>query len=96
MFAEQMLDMNISKPFSRFAPEAYDAIWSIALALKGAKDRWENEKKGKKKFKKKLELFDYTRKDLAMDFLEQFGLLKFQGISVRIFKRNINTKKTEV
>ena len=84
MFADQMLNMNISRPFSRFAPNSYDAIWSIALALKGAKDRWKNDKKGRKNVKKRLELFDYTRKDLAMDFLEQFSLLKFQGISVSI------------
>lgn len=85
MFATQMLSMNISKPFSRFAPEAYDAIWSIALALRGAQDQWSNEeKRSRKRVKKKLELFDYTRKDLAMDFLEQFGRLKFQGISVSI------------
>lgn len=75
--------MNITKPFSRFAPETYDAVWSIALALKGAEELWRNESKlNKKRKRKKLDGFDYTRKDLAKDFLEQFSRLKFQGISV--------------
>lgn len=75
--------MNITKPFSRFAPETYDAVWSIALALKGAEELWRNDSKlNKKRKRKKLEFFDYTRKDLAEDFLEQFSRLKFQGISV--------------
>lgn len=89
--------MNITKPFSRFAPETYDAVWSIALALKGAEDLWRNEDPTANetattktsstvaKKLKKLKLFDYTRKDLAQDFLEQFGRLKFQGISVMLF-----------
>lgn len=77
--------MNVTKPFSRFAPETYDAVWSIALALKGAEELWRNESRlYKRRRRKKLELFDYTRKDLAMDFLEQFSHLKFQGISVKL------------
>ena len=88
--------MNVTKPFSRFAPETYDAVWSIALALKGAEELWKNEsrlisettpKSERKRKRKKLNLFDYTRKDLAQDFLEQFGRLKFQGISVMSFQK---------
>jgi gamma-aminobutyric acid type B receptor len=75
--------MNVTKPFSRFAPQTYDAVWSIALALKGAEELWRNEsRQNRKRKRKKLDAFDYTRKDLAKDFLEQFGRLKFQGISV--------------
>jgi gamma-aminobutyric acid type B receptor len=83
LFEQELSSMNISKPFSRFAPETYDAVWSIALALKGADEMWRNEsRQNRKRKRKKLELFDYTRKDLAGDFLEQFSRLKFQGISV--------------
>lgn len=76
--------MNVTKPFSRFAPETYDAVWSIALALKGAEELWQNESRamGKNRKRKKLDFFDYTRKDIAKDFLEQFSRLKFPGISV--------------
>lgn len=79
LFEQELSSMNISKPFSRFAPETYDAVWSIALALRGAEETWRNDSRQEMK---KLELFDYTRKDLAKDFLEQFSRLKFQGISV--------------
>lgn len=83
--------MNITKPFSRFAPETYDAVWSIALALKGAEELWRNESRlYKRRRRKKLELFDYHRKDLATDFLEQFSRLKFQGISVKLQQFNGN------
>lgn len=83
LFEQELLAMNITKPFSRFAPGTYDAVWSIALALKGAEELWRNESKlNKRRKRKKLEFFDYTRKDLAKDFLEQFSHLKFQGISV--------------
>lgn len=75
--------MNVTKPFSRFAPETYDAVWSIALALKGAEESWRNYSRlYPKRKRKKLDGFDYTRKDLAKDFVEQFSRLKFQGISV--------------
>jgi gamma-aminobutyric acid type B receptor len=73
--------MNVTKPFSRFAPETYDAVWSIALALKGAEESWKLLRNSKK-----LNSFDYTRKDLVKDFLSQFSKLKFQGISVSFFQ----------
>lgn len=83
LFEQELSSMNVSKPFSRFAPETYDAVWSIALALRGAEEMWRNDsRQNRKRKRKKLELFDYTRKDLAKDFLEQFSRLKFQGISV--------------
>lgn len=88
--------MNISKPFSRFVPETYDAVWSIALALKGAEETWRNEYKQNKTVKrKKLETFDYTSKNLTKDFLDQFSRLKFQGISVNTtifnYRQSINS-----
>lgn len=73
--------MNCSKPFSRFAPETYDAVWSIALTLKGAEEQWKMSRNNKK-----LKSFDYSRKDLVEDFLLQFSQLKFQGISVSKLK----------
>lgn len=88
LFEQELTSMNITKPFSPFAPETYDAVWSIALALKGAEELWQNESKlSQKRNRKKLDLFDYTRKDLVKDFLEQFSHLKFQGISVNNKKK---------
>jgi gamma-aminobutyric acid type B receptor len=75
--------MNVTKPFSRFVHTTYDAVWSIALALKSAEQSWRNESRvDKKRKRKKLDVFDYSRTDLAKDFVEQFRRLKFQGISV--------------
>lgn len=76
-FEKELMAMNITKPFSRFAPETYDAVWSIALTLKGAEEMWKLSRN-----RKKLKAFDYMRKDLVKDFLIQFSQLKFQGISV--------------
>lgn len=83
LFERELSSMNVSKPFSRFVHTTYDAVWSIALALKNAEQSWRNESKvNKKRKRKKLDFFDYTRKDFAKDFVEQFRRLKFQGISV--------------
>jgi hypothetical protein len=93
LFERELSSMNVTKPFSRFAPETYDAVWSIALALKGAEESWRNESSlGRRRRRKKLEVFDYTRNDLAKDFLEQFGRLKFQGISVMIRNAGFTTR----
>lgn len=79
--------MNVTKPFSRFVHTTYDAVWSIALALKSAQQLWKNESSiivsGKKRKGKRLDSFDYTKRDMAKDFVDQFRRLKFQGISVR-------------
>lgn len=78
--------MNVKKPFSRFVHTTYDAVWSIALALKNAEQLWRNESRtGHKKKLKGLYSFDYNRSDLAEDFVKQFGQLKFKGISVMRF-----------
>jgi hypothetical protein len=74
--------MNVDKPFSPFVHTAYDAVWSIALTLKYAKEMWQQEVNERKR--KKLNLFDYNRTDLAVDFMKQFQKLQFQGISVSI------------
>lgn len=80
MFESELSAMSIPKPYSRFIYNAYDAVWSIALALKRAEQVWLNETQASKN----LESFDYTRKDMAKEFLEQFSHLNFQGISVSI------------
>lgn len=83
LFENELSSMNVSKPFSRFVHTTYDAVWSIGLALKNAEQSWRNESKiNKKRKRKKLDFFDYTRRDFAKDFVEQFRRLKFQGISV--------------
>lgn len=38
MFISEMKSMNV--PLSRYAPQTYDAVWAIALALKGAETAW--------------------------------------------------------
>lgn len=84
--------MNVTKPFSRFVHTTYDAVWSIALALKSAQQLWKNESTiidgGKMRKGKRLESFDYTKRDMATDFVDQFRRLKFQGISVKFNLRN--------
>jgi len=85
LFEQELSSMNVPRPFSRFAPETYDAVWSIALALQGAERQWRNESANSHWRIKKLDVFDYTRQDLAKDFLRQFSHLKFQGVSVSNF-----------
>ena len=58
-------------------------MWSIALALRGAEEVWRNEfKLNKTKKRVKLDFFDYTRYDMANEFLNQFSRLNFLGVSV--------------
>ncbi|XP_037958848.1 gamma-aminobutyric acid type B receptor subunit 2 [Teleopsis dalmanni] len=61
---------------SRYAPQTYDAVWAIALALRAAEEHW-------RKFgiQSKLDSFDYTRSDMAWEFLQQMGKLNFLGVS---------------
>ena len=86
LFEKELSKMNVTKPFSRFVHTTYDAVWSIALALKSAEQLWRNESRvvGEKKKLKRLNSFDYNRSDLAEDFVKQFGMLKFKGISVML------------
>lgn len=71
-------ELNTSKqPLSRYAPQTYDAVWAIALALRGAEERWRKDDRETAK----LELFDYTRNDMSLEFLNQFSNLNFLGVS---------------
>lgn len=71
---------------SPYAPQTYDAVWAMALALKGAEERWRNDAIASSRKTTKNEMldrFDYTRQDMAAEFLRQFSQLSFMGISVR-------------
>ncbi|XP_030383827.1 gamma-aminobutyric acid type B receptor subunit 1 [Scaptodrosophila lebanonensis] len=61
---------------SRYAPQTYDAVWAIALALRAAEEQWRRDAK-----QSKLDGFDYTRSDMAWEFLQQLSKLHFLGVS---------------
>ncbi|KAH8413015.1 hypothetical protein KR009_007419, partial [Drosophila setifemur] len=61
---------------SQYAPQTYDAVWAIALALKAAEEHWRRNEE-----QSKLDGFDYTRSDMAWEFLQQLGKLHFLGVS---------------
>lgn len=71
---------------SQYAPQTYDAVWAMALALKGAEERWRGNRgplsSSSGGWNVKLDRFDYTRHDMAAEFLRQFSQLNFMGISV--------------
>lgn len=81
MFAEELASLNLPQPLSRYAPQTYDAVWAIALALRGAEERWQNQNDS---VQAKLDGFDYTRYDMALEFLQQFSRLNFLGVSVSV------------
>lgn len=62
---------------SQYAPQTYDAVWAIALALRAAEEHWRRNEE-----QSKLDGFDYTRSDMAWEFLQQLGKLHFLGVSV--------------
>lgn len=80
MFIDELNSMKVPHPLSRYAAQTYDAVWAIALALRGAEEKWKND--SATQFN--LERFDYTRSDMALEFLHQFGRLNFLGVSVCI------------
>lgn len=80
MFQNELRQMNVPPQLSRYAPQTYDAVWAIALAMRGAEEFWRNISSEQPK----LDRFDYTRYDMAMEFLHQFSQLKFLGVSVRL------------
>jgi len=67
----------LSLPVTRYAPQTYDAVWAIALALHGAQQKWET-----REFPIPLHHFDYNRRDMRQEFLSQLGQLDFLGVSV--------------
>lgn len=77
MFIEELMSLDVPQPLSRYAPQTYDAVWAIGLALQAAEERWRNDT-----MQPKLDKFDYTRYDMALEFLNQLGRLNFLGVSV--------------
>lgn len=75
MFQYELLSRN-KYPVSPYARQTYDATWSIGLVLSRAAERWR-----KKNSSISLENFDYTRYDMAKEFLSQFSQLNILGVS---------------
>lgn len=67
----------LSLPVTRYAPQTYDAVWAIAMALHGAQQKWET-----REFPTPLHHFNYNRGDMSEEFLSQLGQLDFLGVSV--------------
>ncbi|CAD6998932.1 unnamed protein product [Ceratitis capitata] len=68
--------LNTLSTVSTYAPQTYDAVWAIALALRAAEERWQ-----KLGMQSKLNQFDYVRADMAREFLQQMAKLEFLGVS---------------
>ncbi|KAM3963605.1 gamma-aminobutyric acid type B receptor subunit 3 [Aphomia sociella] len=86
MFYREMESIGVS--VSPYAPQTYDAVWAIALALSKAENLWRNLEMGdhngtlhKGGWKLGLGHFDYDRKDMAEEFLNQLANLSFLGVS---------------
>ncbi|CAG2062771.1 unnamed protein product [Timema podura] len=80
MFQEELEVLGL--PTTRFAPQTYDAVWAIALALREAQVKW------RRAFPRgpTLSHFDYGRRDMAEEFLMHLGQLNFLGVSVSEIK----------
>ncbi|PSN53730.1 hypothetical protein C0J52_02179 [Blattella germanica] len=50
----------LSLPVTRFAPQTYDAVWAIALALHGAQEKWERNN-----LHLSVHQFDYNRGEVC-------------------------------
>lgn len=85
MFVKELSSLDVPQPLSRYAPQTYDAVWAIALALRGAEEKWKNVST----VQSKLDGFDYTRYDMALEFLHQFSRLNFLGVSVSMNLRKV-------
>uniref|UniRef100_A0A1S4J7W5 G-protein coupled receptors family 3 profile domain-containing protein n=1 Tax=Culex quinquefasciatus TaxID=7176 RepID=A0A1S4J7W5_CULQU len=78
MFHRKLTEMNVTGAVSRFAPQTYDAVWAMALALRGAERTWTQVAHQNRT---RLSHYDYTRFDMAKELLRQFDSLRFNGIS---------------
>lgn len=90
MFHREMEAAGV--PVSPYAPQTYDAVWAIALALTKSEQLWrtldiseQNTTLHKGTTRFGLGNFDYDRKDMAEEFLNQFANLSFMGVSVNKF-----------
>lgn len=87
MFVDELNSrLNVSKPLplSRYAAQAYDAVWAMALSLNGAESKWKQwqQSNNSSTIQPQLDHFDYTRYDMALEFFHQFSRLNFLGVSV--------------
>lgn len=80
----------LPEAISRYAPQTYDAVWAIALALRAAEEHWRKDAA-----QSKLDGFDYTRSDMAWEFLQQLGKLHFLGVSVSEWQKRSNQKQRD-
>ncbi|XP_058814288.1 gamma-aminobutyric acid type B receptor subunit 2 [Topomyia yanbarensis] len=78
LFLQKLLEMNATGPISQFAPQTYDAVWAMALALRGAERTWTQVAQPNRT---RLANYDYSRFDIARELLRQFDSLQFNGIS---------------
>jgi hypothetical protein len=74
MFEEEFAALNL--PITRYTPQTYDAVWTIAMAL------YEVEKNRKNSGLPSISSFDYTDDEMAKHLLEEMENLKFLGVSV--------------
>lgn len=71
----------LSLPVTRYAPQTYDAVWAMALAMRGAQQKWKTIG-----LPISLHQFDYSRRDMTEEFLSQLQQLEFLGVSVSSVK----------
>ncbi|XP_046389331.1 gamma-aminobutyric acid type B receptor subunit 2-like [Ischnura elegans] len=67
MFTEELAAQSL--PVTKYAPQAYDAVWAIALALRHGN------------LLSRAADFDYHQKDLTEDFLNELAKVQFLGVS---------------
>lgn len=84
MFHREMEAAGVA--VSPYAPQTYDAVWAIALALSKAEQLWrslgDQSNNGTNATRLGLSHFDYDRQDMAKEFLDQLANLSFVGVSV--------------
>lgn len=91
MFIDELNSiLKVPQPLSRYAAQTYDAVWSMALVLREAEAKWKNDSTTHLR----LDRFDYTRYDMALEFLHQFSRLNFLGVSVCVTHDRRQNKKT--
>lgn len=65
---------------SPYAPQTYDAVWSMALALREAEAKWRTTATAVAAIT--LADFDYQRVDMSTEFQRRLEHLSFMGVSV--------------
>lgn len=73
-----LADMSKAGRMSRYAPQTYDAVWAIALALRSAELHWRQIEEEPNT----LGRFDYSKNEMTLEFMRQMERLNFLGVSV--------------